>query len=234
MGLAMATKPKIDHAMKIHALHLMREATGGWIKGAKLYPISGAFLPIALPVEPIALSRRSYIAQVHAQKEGDIVQALQDAGLDAYCPRVPKSYRVNATKRMSRMIPMMPGYVFPIFDVHRDNWQVIHSQRHGCGIKGVIRLFMVDLRPVPVPDDAIQYMHEQEQHAIVYGKSMRHAPIPAKFAPGNWVQMTDMPWTGFLAKVESWLDYKSRIRVAIDIFGRTTLVEVSVTQVRAM
>jgi len=174
-----------------------------------------------------AVSRRSYLLQVVPQQERSVAASLQESGFDAYVPREPKRVRVGHHYQIV-MKPMLSGYVFPIFDEARDRWQMIGD------IRGVWRLFMWNERPVPIPEQAIQHLHDEEAHLIAHGKRIRKAPIPVKFGPGAWVQLTDMPWTGFIGQVHDWLVYKSRIRVAVDLFGRQSLIELSVNQVRAV
>lgn len=222
-----------DHDAVEAALALAQSEWGGEVKARKLYSIEGLSSLCARPEPDAALSRKTYLLQTMAQQEGRVVDALRDAGLDAYCPKEPKSVKVNAVKRRIIERPMMSGYVFPIFDLHRDNWQIIRPERDGRGMKGVIRLFMVMEWPVPVPDAAIDQIKYHETTAAMRGKGRDRRRSPFKL--NDWVQIDDYgPWQGFIGQVLEVLAARQRIKVGIDVFGRLTPVEVSVNQVRAV
>lgn len=224
---------RIDPKLEAEALSLAQSEWGGEVKRRKLYSIKG-LSALCLPSEPdMTLNRRSYLLQVCSQQESRVVDALRDAGLDAYCPKEPKSEKVNATKRRIIERPMISGYVFPIFDIHRDNWRIIRPERDGRGMKGVIRLFMVMEWPLPIPDAAMDQVRHHETIATMRGKGKNWRNIPFKI--DDFVQIDDYgPWQGFIGQVLEVLARSERIRIGIDVFGRQTPVEVSVNQVRAV
>ncbi len=184
-----------------------------------------------------ALSRKSYLLATAPQQEAKVEKALRDAGLDAYLPVEPKSIRVGHIKRQTIKRPMLPGYVFPIFDVVRDNWQIIRKpDKEGrAGIEGVLRLFLWGERPVPMPEEAIQRLRDREIEAEMRGKAKPNISALFVGAPGDFVQIDDGgPWNGFIGKVIDLLARGRRISVSLDLFGRQTPVEVSVNQVRSV
>lgn len=223
----MLANNKIKKALARQALKHLQSRIGGHIKagGLRLHSVHDAFAEIVLPEPELSLSRRCYLLQTAPQKENRVQDALLDAGLDAYLPKEPVSVRLNGMTRRTTTRPMLPGYLFPIFDVHRDRWQSIPEMRH------VIRLFMIEERPVPIPDSAIEHIRAREIEASMRGKARRAAPW---IKLGAWVQFVEMPWIGLVGQVETLLEGRERIKVAIDLFGRQTPVEVSVNQVRAV
>lgn len=223
---------KIDHATSQHSLHLLQDEIGGTIEGQKLYPLRPAFIQMISNPEPAAaLSRKSYIAQVAARQELKVVDALRMIGLDAYCPVELKSVRLNAVKRRIEGRAMMPGYVFPIFDEFRDRWQTIQSERQGQGIKGVIRLFKFGMRPVAVPDAAIQAIHDREQDLKAGNYRSKLPSIP--FKQGDWVQIIEhSSFAGLIGKVVGTSPKKWRVSIELDILGQETLVTLNADQIR--
>lgn len=210
------------------ALKLLRGEIGGKIKGRKLFPIEAALAPCIRPeFESSPLCRRSYLLQAAPQQERKIVEALMRLKIDAYLPLKPVSVKVNFMTRRTMMAPMMPGYAFPLFDEHREHWERIPS------MDGVVRLFMMNMRPVPIPEHYIDRMRAREAQEILDGKPMKSAPYVAQ--PGQYVQIDDGgPWQGIFGEVIDLLAHGRRIAVSVDVFGRQTLVEVSVNQVRAV
>jgi transcription antitermination factor NusG len=173
--------------------------------------------------EDAPLSRRTYLIQSAPQQEMRVCHALRNAGFDAYLPMEPRKIRVNLARFKTMMRPMMPGYVFPIFDEHRDYWERIPQ------IYGVVRLFMVAMRPVPIPDGAIENIQRREIESKIKGKPINAIP----FAIGTWVQVNDFgAWHGFMGEVVGHLAKKEKIIIELNVFGRMSRIELSAQHVR--
>jgi transcription antitermination factor NusG len=184
----------------------------------------------------IALSRKSYLLAAAPQQEAKVEAALREAGFDVYLPREPKSIRVNHIVRRMSMRPMLPGYIFPIFDEHRDNWQIIkRPNKDGKdGIEGVLRLFLFGERPVPVPEDAVQQLRDRESREFARSKIQKTAGTYVA-QPGDFVQIDDGgPWQGFIGQVIDLWERATTLLVELDIFGRKTPVEVNADAARAI
>lgn len=217
---------RIDRGARQAALKSLQSVIGGNIKGNKLIPLADAFAELMLPQPNLALERRAFLVQVEPQKETAVFEELTaKMRLDAYLPKEPKSVKINAHHRRTIERPMLPGYVFPIFDVHRDRWQPIADMRH------VVRLFMIQERPVPIGQVAMDRLKSREVEANMRGKAKQAAPW---LNIGTVIQFTEWPWIGFFGTINAILDSQARIEVLVDVFGRQTPVEVSVNQVRAV
>lgn len=234
----MLAKTRIDRTSGEYALKLMQAKIGGEIRGSKLLPLRVAFAQLMLPAPNLALERRAFLLQVAPQKETAVYEELTgrklngepstiktSLGLDAYLPMEPKSVKINGVTRRTVDRPLMPGYVFPIFDTHRDRWQSVQHMRY------VVRLFTIQERPVPIPQIAIDVVKSREIEANMRGKAKQAAPW---LEVGRVIQFTEWPWMGFFGTIDSILDSRARIAVMVDLFGRQTPVEVSVNQVRAV
>lgn len=208
-----------------------------WGPDWRLKRLNHYFGAVAEPEPILSLNRRTYLVQVAPQMEDRVAETLVDAGFTVFVPREPKSVRVGHIKRRTIMQPMLPGYVFPIFDEQRDYWQVItRPDKDGKnGIKGVLRLFLWGDRPVSIPKKAIDDLRDREIEADMRGKAKKANTAAFIAMPGHFVQIDDGgPWNGFIGEVVDLLARGSRIVVALDLFGRQTPVEVSVNQVRAV
>jgi len=216
---------KVENDITMHALRLLQMRVGGQITDGKLVPI-GPYLSALLPLEPAAnLQRHWHVVQTHSQKEGEVAEQIAKLRMDSYDPREPKSVRVNAVKRRVVRRPMLVGYTFAGFDVRSDPWELIGDMR------GVMRLFKFDERPLPVPDAAIEQIRQQELELNEGGISRPCGPLPAKV--GDWVQIIEHPsFSGLIGLVIETLALKWRLIVELDIFGQKAPVELSLDQVR--
>lgn len=183
--------------------------------------------------EVVPLSRRSYLLAAVPQQEGKVEQALRDAGFDVYLPREPKSIRVGHVKRRITMRPMLPGYLFPIFDEHRDRWQLIPK------IDGVLRLFLFGERPVPVPEDAVQRIRDRETEEklreLEEQRIGKKGTAPFVAMPGDFVQIEDGgSWHGFIGEVVDLVARARYLVVELNLFGRKTPMTISVERVTVL
>jgi transcription antitermination factor NusG len=191
-----------------------------------LLPI-GPHLSALLPLEPASdLERRWHVVQTLSQQEGNVAGAIRKVKMDGYDPREPKSVRVNSVRRRVVWRPMLVGYVFAGFDPRYDNWEQI------IDIRGVMRLFMFNLVPLPVPDAAIERIRQREFELSDGGLSRPLASLlPAQV--NDWVQIIDHPsFSGLLGIVIEVMPAKWRLIVEVDIFGQKVPVELSADQVR--
>lgn len=194
------------------------------------------FGPIIEYPHETALSRKSYLLATAPQQEAKVEKALRAVGFDAFLPKEPKSIRVGHVKRHTVMRPMLPGYLFPIFDEHRDHWQIIkRPDKDGKnGIEGVLRLFLWGDRPVPMPDDAVQRLREREIDEQMRG-NLKKTAAPFIAMPGHFVQIDDGgPWNGFIAEVVDLWERGSVLEVELDVFGRKTRLRTPVGRVRSV
>lgn len=113
-----------------------------------------------------------------------------------------------------------PGYVLVQMELNDDTWHLVKETPRVMGFIGG----KADA-PAPITEreaDAIlQRMHDSEDK-----------PKPKTvFEPGEVVRVIDGPFNDFNGTVEEVNYEKSRMRVAVSIFGRSTPVELEFTQV---
>lgn len=159
--------------------------------------------------------RRFHIVQTQSQQEFKVCRDIEESlGLSAYCPKVPANVRVNAHKHRKVMRPMFTGYIFAGFDPHPDGepWQKI------VDVRGVIRLFKIDLRPVSVPHAAMDRIRAKESD-LASGR-IGHIPmVNAKV--GDIVRLVECgAYTGLFAPVAQINEQLGRLCVTLELFGR--------------
>jgi|SRR5690554_2747666 len=113
-----------------------------------------------------------------------------------------------------------PGYVLVEMVMNEDTWHLVKSTPRVLGFIGGTAE-----RPAPITkkeaDAILDRLHESEDK-----------PRPkTMFEPGEVIRVTDGPFADFNGTVEE-VDYeKSRMKVSVSIFGRSTPVDLDFSQV---
>lgn len=113
-----------------------------------------------------------------------------------------------------------PGYVLVQMEMNDDTWHLVKDVPRVMGFIGG-----TSDRPAPISEkEAMQILDRVQEGA--------EKPRPkVLFEPGEVVRITDGPFNDFNGVVEE-VDYeKSRLRVAVLIFGRSTPVDLEFGQV---
>lgn len=163
-------------------------------------------------VRALLSTRRFHIVQTHAQQESKVARDIEEElGMAAYVPQVPSSVRVSARKHRKVMLPMYRGYMFAGFDPASEPWWKISD------VKGVLRLFKIDMRPVSVLPSIMERIREREIEES-FGIP-RVAPIGIKV--GTTIRIVECgAYTGMFVPVTQVNERLARICVALDLVGR--------------
>ena len=125
----------------------------------------------------------------------------------------------NGQKRTSER-KFFPGYVLVQMTMSDAAWHLVKSVPRVSGFVGG-----TSAEPVPISEREAQAILQQ----VVEGAE--HPRPKYTFAPGEVVRVTDGPFQEFNGTVEDVNFEKSKLRVAVTIFGRSTPVELSFSQV---
>ncbi len=113
-----------------------------------------------------------------------------------------------------------PGYVLVQMDMSDDTWHLVKDTPKVMGFIGG-----TSDRPAPISDKEADAILQRVQEGA-------EKPRPkVLFEPGEVVRVTDGPFNDFNGVVEEVNYEKSRLRVAVLIFGRSTPVELDFGQV---
>ncbi len=113
-----------------------------------------------------------------------------------------------------------PGYVLVHMEMDNDTWHLVKDAPKVLGFIGGT----AD-KPAPISDREADAILQRIQEGV-------DKPRPkVLFEPGEVVRVTDGPFNDFNGVVEAVNYDKSRLRVAVSIFGRSTPVELEFGQV---
>ncbi len=126
--------------------------------------------------------------------------------------------RAGAKRKSTRKF--FPGYVLVRMDMDEQTWHLVRSTPRVLGFVGG-----TSEKPTPITDAEADAILQRVQEGI-------DKPRPkVMFEPGEVVRVLDGPFSDFNGVVEEVNYEKSKLRVAVLIFGRSTPVELDFTQV---
>ena len=113
-----------------------------------------------------------------------------------------------------------PGYVLVEMEMADDSWHLVKHTNKVTGFVGGAKN-----RPSPISDAEVMKIVNQMQEGV-------EKPRPkVQWEVGELVRVKDGPFTDFNGAVENVNYDKSKVRVSVTIFGRSTPVELDFSQV---
>lgn len=173
------------------------------------------------------MALRWYVVHVYSGFEKKVAQSIEEqarqAGMEAHIPQVlvpteavvemRRGAKVNAERKF------FPGYILVEMDLTDETWHLVKNTpkvTDFLGGKG---------RPVAISEAEAQRILYQVKEGV-------ERPKPSvTFEVGEQVRVCDGPFNSFNGMVEEVDEERSRVKVAVSIFGRATPVELEYSQV---
>jgi transcriptional antiterminator NusG len=176
------------------------------------------------------MALRWYVVHVYSGFEKKVAQSIEEqarqAGMEDNIPQVlvpteavvemRRGSKVNAERKF------FPGYILVEMDLTDETWHLVKNTpkvTDFLGGKG---------RPVPISEAEAQRILYQVKEGV-------DRPKPSvTFEVGEQVRVCDGPFNSFNGMVEEVDEERSRVKVAVSIFGRATPVELEYSQVEKL
>ncbi len=173
------------------------------------------------------MAARWYVIHAYSNFEKKVAQAIREKadqkGLgdqfeEILVPteevvEVRRGAKVNSERKF------FPGYVLVKMDLTDESWSLVKNTPKVTGFLGG------GGKPQPITEAEAGRIMNQVKEGV---ERPKHT---VQFDVGEQVRVTDGPFTSFTGLVEEVDEEKSRIKVAVSIFGRSTPVELEYSQV---
>ena len=168
-----------------------------------------------------------YVLHVYSGFEKKVKQSIEEqakqAGMDDKIIQVlvpsEEVVEVRRGAKVSSERKFFPGYVLIEMDLTDEAWHLVQNTPKVSGFLGSKD------RPTPISEAEANRIMNQVQEGV-------DRPKPSVvYEIGDSVRVIDGPFTSFNGQVEDVDEERSRVKVAVSIFGRSTPVELEYSQV---
>jgi transcriptional antiterminator NusG len=173
------------------------------------------------------MASRWYVIHVYSGFEKKVATAIREQAeqkglaerFEEILVPTEEVVEVKRGAKVSAERKFFPGYVLIKMDLDDETWHLVKNTAKVTGFLGGRG------RPSPISEAEAARIMRQVQEGI-------ERPKPSiTFEGGEQVRVSDGPFTSFNGVVEEVDEEKSRIKVAVSIFGRATPVELEYSQV---
>ena len=176
------------------------------------------------------MAKRWYIVHAYSNFENKVAESIREQakqrGLSELFEEVmvpkEKVVEVRRGRKVDAERKFFPGYVLVKMDLTDEAYHLIKNTPKVTGFLGA------DNKPMPISDAEADRIIKQMTEVI---DRPRQA---VSFEVGEQVRVSDGPFASFNGTVEEVDDSRSRLKVAVSIFGRATPVELEFAQVEKL
>lgn len=173
------------------------------------------------------MAARWYVLHVYSGSEKKVAESIREQAvlkkmddriLEVMVPteevvEIKKGAKVNSERKF------FPGYVLIKMEMSDECWHVIKNTPRVTGFLGSRNT------PQPISEAEAQRILHQMQEGIDRPQTI------VNFEVGEQIRVIDGPFSSFVGLVEDVDAEKSRLKVSVSIFGRSTPVELEFSQV---
>jgi transcriptional antiterminator NusG len=173
------------------------------------------------------MAKRWYVIHAYSNFEKKVSESIREQAkqrgladlFDEILVPIEKVTEVRRGKKVDAERKFFPGYVLAKMDMTDEAFHLIKNTPKVTGFLGA------DNKPMAISDAEAARIIHQVQEGI-------ERPKPSvSFEVGEQVRVSDGPFASFIGVVEEVDDARSRLMVAVSIFGRATPVELEFGQV---
>jgi transcriptional antiterminator NusG len=173
------------------------------------------------------MAKRWYVIHAYSNFEKKVAESIREQAkqrglsdlFDEILVPIEKVTEVRRGKKVDAERKFFPGYVLAKMDMTDEAFHLIKNTPKVTGFLGA------DNKPMAISDGEAARIIHQVQEGI-------ERPKPSvSFEVGEQVRVSDGPFASFNGVVEEVDDARSRLKVAVSIFGRATPVELEFGQV---
>ncbi len=176
------------------------------------------------------MAKRWYIVHTYSNFEKKVMESLKEQsiqkGLQDFFEQVivptEEVVEIRRGRRIKSERRFFPGYVLAKIDLTDEVFHLIKNTPKVTGFLGS------GSKPVPISDAEANRILNQVAEGIEKPKATIH------FEVGEQVRVAEGPFASFNGQVEEVDEERSRLKVAVSIFGRPTPVELEYGQVEKM
>jgi transcriptional antiterminator NusG len=176
------------------------------------------------------MAKRWYIVHAYSNFEKKVAESIRDQakqrGLADHFEEIlvptEKVVEVRRGRKVDAERKFFPGYVLVKMELTDEVYHLIKNTPKVTGFLGT------DKKPMPISEAEANHILQQVQEGI-------ERPKPSvSFEVGEQVRVSDGPFASFNGTVEEVDEGRSRVKVAVSIFGRATPVELEFGQVEKL
>ncbi|WP_294772203.1 transcription termination/antitermination protein NusG [uncultured Rhodoferax sp.] len=181
--------------------------------------------PVSAPVNP---DLRWYVVHAYSGMEKaverNIIERINRSGMQSKFGRIlvpmEEVVEVKNGQKKTTERKFFPGYVLVEMVMDDDTWHLVKHTNKVTGFVGGAKN-----RPAPISEAEVMKIVNQMQEGT---DKPRHK---IEFVVGEFVRVKEGPFTDFNGSVEDVNYEKSKVRVSVTIFGRSTPVELEFSQI---
>jgi transcriptional antiterminator NusG len=183
-----------------------------------------------MSTETMTRPKRWYIVHAYSNFEKKVAESIREQAkqrhlehlFDEIMVPTEKVTEVRRGRKIDAERKFFPGYVLVKMDLTDEAYHLIKNTPKVTGFLGA------DNKPMPISDAEANRLLQQVQEGI-------ERPKPSvTFEVGENVRVSDGPFASFNGVVEEVDEARSRVKVAVSIFGRATPVELEFGQVEKL